>query len=145
MATNSASCLFKYFLFPQGMHNCITTVILRYTDNYFLALLILWTSGFYVILYIHITHFLYIFKQNMQKLWAEEIKFTSFWRNFSFLTSCINLLCGICHCVGYKATDIIFMGWTRYSCKFHLLIHANKFRLLTRCYYMEIASVVKFD
>jgi hypothetical protein len=29
--------------------------------------------------------------------------------------------------VGYKSTGIIFMGWTRYSCKFHLLIHANKF------------------
>jgi len=70
----------------------------------------------------------------MQKLWAEEAKFTSSWRNFSFITYCIILLCGICHFLGYKSAGIVFMGWAGYSCKFHLSILVNKVSLLINCY-----------
>lgn len=54
----------------------------------------------------------------MQKLWAKDIGFASCWGGFSILTSSAIFLCGICNFLGRYSEGIIFMDWSRCSCKF---------------------------
>ncbi len=105
------------------MHACIVGLMLRYNSCFLFlsAISTIWelSNSFFSVL---LLTFVLFFEQKMQKMLAKGSECASFWGGFSFLTCGTILLSGIRNFLGCYSEVIIFMVWSRCSCKLHYLI-----------------------